>query len=137
MEDDFYRILKNKRNEFGFSQTYMADRLGISMKQYQNYEKNTIPPHDKLKMLNEILNYSFHKIIYEEKVLAEIDNETMDLHVRNKSLKEQIELLKERNNRLEQKNDALLRELGAIEQKLSNEQEKSRLSQGRVSGRAG
>lgn len=64
----FFKKLKELREASPFTQQQIADKLGISIKQYQNYEVKTIPPHDKLMKLNQILQYDLSKLIYEEKV---------------------------------------------------------------------
>jgi transcriptional regulator with XRE-family HTH domain len=66
--ENFFKKLKETRELTSFTQQQMADKLGISIKQYQNYEKKTIPPHERLQKLNEILKYDFSKLLYEEKV---------------------------------------------------------------------
>jgi len=69
--EEFFKKLKEIRRDSDHTQQEIADELGISLKQYQNYEKKTIPPHDKLVKLNEILNFDFSKVLYQEKVPKE------------------------------------------------------------------
>jgi len=66
--NDFFKKLKELRNEFNYTQQQMADKLGISLTQYQNYEVKTIPPHEKILKLNNILDFDFSRIIYKENV---------------------------------------------------------------------
>lgn len=97
--DRFFEELKKKRAEKNITQQEIADRLDISIKQYQNYEYKTIPPHEKLLKLNEIFDYDFSKIIYQEKVPREIDQaneEQPDYLTKRRNLKNgTVELLKQ------------------------------------------
>lgn len=65
---EFFKKLKELREKSPYTQQQMADKLGISIKGYQNYEVKTIPPHKKLLKLNKILNFDFSKILYQENV---------------------------------------------------------------------
>ena len=43
---------------FGFTQKQMADKLGISRSNYNNYELGTVtPPFEKVLEIKQILNY--------------------------------------------------------------------------------
>lgn len=68
MSDIFFKKLKELREKSPYTQQQIADKLGISIKQYQNYEKKVIPPHDKLIELIKILKYDFSVIIYQGKI---------------------------------------------------------------------
>lgn len=65
MEEDFFKNLKRIRKLRSKTQQEMAASLGISMTQYQNYEANTLPPHDKLIKINEILGEDLSRFIYQ------------------------------------------------------------------------
>lgn len=67
-DSKFFAELKKIRKEKKLTQQNMADRLGISDTQYQNYETDTIPPHDKLILINEILDTDLSRLIYQTKV---------------------------------------------------------------------
>ena len=81
---DFFKKLKELREKSPFTQQQIADKLGISIKQYQNYEVKTIPPHEKLLKLNEIFKCDLSKIIYQEKVGGTSNEE--DEKIQNKYL---------------------------------------------------
>lgn len=60
---------------FGFTQKTVADILGISVRQYQNYESGlVIPPVDNLKVISDIYNLPLSDF-FDERPLIEKDKE--------------------------------------------------------------
>ena len=69
----FFETLKKLREKSGKTQQQVAELLDISIKQYQNYEYKTIPPHDKVMKLSDIFNTDLSRSIYQEKVPHETE----------------------------------------------------------------
>lgn len=65
--------IKERRLALGLTQSELADKLGITLRQVQRYENGMLPPHDKLQLLNSILNYDLHSEIYDENSHTEPD----------------------------------------------------------------
>lgn len=96
MSKIFFETIKKLREASPYTQQQMANKLNISIKQYQNYESKTIPPHDKLHKLNEIFNYDLSKIIYQENVPRETNGIEKHFSVKDAGgmiLENQIEIL--------------------------------------------
>jgi transcriptional regulator with XRE-family HTH domain len=108
MADSFQKILQQKRRDKKLTQAELSRRLGISIKQYQNYEykENSIPPLEKLKKLTEILDFDFTKLVYEYKHdKIEPPSEAMMQLIKN------ITTLVEANKQLVENNSALLQQV--------------------------
>lgn len=58
------KALRQKRAERGYTQTDVANLLNITLRQYMNYEKDKLPPHEQLLKLNTIYKYHFEMHIY-------------------------------------------------------------------------
>lgn len=58
------KALRQKRQERSYTQTDVANLLNISLRQYMNYEKDKLPPHDQLLKLNTLYQYHFETHIY-------------------------------------------------------------------------
>jgi transcriptional regulator with XRE-family HTH domain len=58
------KALRQKRHERGYTQTDVANFIQVSLRQYMNYEKDKLPPHDQLLKLNTLFNYHFEIHIY-------------------------------------------------------------------------
>lgn len=65
-----------KRKALGFSQEYMADKLEMTSRGYQNYEYGRVPNMDKLMKIAEILNMSINDLLDEQSV--QLENPNMD-----------------------------------------------------------
>lgn len=118
----FFIKLKEKRKEKNLTQQQMADKLGISLKQYQNYEVKTIPPYEKLLKLNEICDFNFSKILYEQKIPKEYELEDT-VNIVSDPL---VEYLTKQLERKEEKINELYKKLGAME-KEKDESEDTKL----------
>lgn len=60
----FAKMLRIKRRERDLRQIDVADLLGITLRQYMNYEKDHLPPHEQVIKLNNLFSYPFHLTIY-------------------------------------------------------------------------
>lgn len=68
-------LLKEARESRGWTQADIADRMGISSRQYQNYEDGKFPKFksDVVKNLDNLLGTNLYEIIYEKNVPRELD----------------------------------------------------------------
>lgn len=107
--DTFFKTLKKSREESPHTQQQMADKLGITIKQYQKYQSKTLPPHEKLFKINELLKTDLSRCIYqqnipykmseaEEKRKPDKDNEVEYLKLRVNDLENHIKDLQEDNS---------------------------------------
>lgn len=69
--ESFFKKLKELRESSTFTQKQMADKLAISITQYQKYEDKTLPPHEKILKLNSIFDYDLSRHIYQQIVCNE------------------------------------------------------------------
>ena len=59
------QALREQRIKKNYTQQDVADMLGISRRQYINYElHDSMPPHRQLKKLNNLYQCDFSKLIY-------------------------------------------------------------------------
>lgn len=59
--------LREKRKERSYTQTDVANLLHITLRQYMNYEKDHLPPHEQLLKLNLLFDFDFSRLIYDRK----------------------------------------------------------------------
>ena len=67
---DLAAKLQECRLAKGWTQLETAERLGVSRRQYIYYETGHIPPVWQLKKLNELFNYDFSTLIYNQDELT-------------------------------------------------------------------
>lgn len=62
--------IKTARERKNFTQTDMANKLGIGLRMYQKIEKGEFPKYktEQIKRVDELLNTNFYELIYEQKV---------------------------------------------------------------------
>lgn len=58
MIENFAEILKAKRKELGWTQTDAATAIGVSLRQYQKYEKDLMPPWDVVGEIERVIGVS-------------------------------------------------------------------------------
>lgn len=140
--------IKKARKSRGWTQTEMAEKIGIalgqsySLRQYQRLESGEFPKFKRevTKVVDSILGTSLHDTLYDETFTTKNDVgniEGSSVASETQILNERIRALLERVDGLEQENRSLLRELGKMEQRLSDEREKIGLSQTSSRTRAG
>jgi len=67
MIENFAEKLKQKRKELGLTQTEAADAIPISLRQYQKYERDLMPPWDVLEKIEAAFGFSFMNLKDEPK----------------------------------------------------------------------
>ena len=62
----FAKALREKREEKELTQLAVANLLGITWRQYINYERGHIPPYKRLQQLNKIFKYDFSEVLFKK-----------------------------------------------------------------------
>jgi transcriptional regulator with XRE-family HTH domain len=112
-------ILRIARESKRWTQTDMANKLGVSMRQYQKYEEGKFPKFkgDVAKSIDVILGTNLYDLIYEQNVPHETMAEEEELEITGyrekyiESLKRERDALERENKRLQKDLDLSLGEL--------------------------
>lgn len=75
--------LKEKRSERGYTQTDVANLIGVSLRMIMYYEGYRWPPHEILLKLNTLFQYDFSRHIYERRYTSKNDRAAKRGHVNN------------------------------------------------------
>lgn len=78
MATEFGKKLKELREAKNFTQGQIATSLGVTTRQVQRYEENTLPRPDKIKVLNKIFKFDFFTMMDDSKSHTATNPESLD-----------------------------------------------------------
>lgn len=117
MATEFGKKLKELREAKKFTQGQIATSLGVTTRQVQRYEENTLPRPDKIKALNKIFKFDFFTMMDDSK--GHIDDhieKPLPLGDLNITLKDYLNEVRQQKEFLQQ---LLIDKVGKLDSNLS------------------
>lgn len=119
MATEFGKKLKELREAKKFTQGQIATSLGVTTRQVQRYEENTLPRPDKIKALNKIFKFDFFTLLDDSKghIVADVGlDQQLSLGDLNITLKDYLNEVRQQKEFLQQ---LLIDKIGKIDSNLS------------------
>lgn len=120
MATEFGKKLKELREAKRFTQGQIATSLGVTTRQVQRYEENTLPRPDKIKALNKIFKFDFFTMMDDTKSHNATEGDKLDQQLPlgdlNITLKDYLNEVRQQKEFLQQ---LLMDKIGKLDANLS------------------